>query len=228
MPAVPPRPAPATALSLWAASSHDLRQPLHGLKLLTGLLAGEDDADARDKLAAKMAAGLLALQTMIDNLSELATLEAGGSQPPLAPCTVDALLADIAAELHPAAAHGHGSLATRASSLTVSSNSRWLRETVRSLVIYALWVDPAARIVVGAHRAATHTVVEVNSSTPLTLQPARSARHFTELPMTLNDAPTLAIGLGMPLLDYVTRHLGATIEISALPAGGTSYTLKLP
>lgn len=227
MTAAPTPPRPRSALALWARSAHDLRQPLHGLKLLTGLLAGEADATARNEICANMAAALQALQTMIDSLAELAAMEASATPPPIAPCGLDTLLADVAAELQPFAAHHGGCVSATANGLVVTGNARWLREIARSLALYALWLKPTAQIGLTARHDGPRTVIEV-ATTALLPPPAptRSARLFTEVPALVNATPTLAVGLGMDLMEQVAEQLGATIETTNPAAGGTVYIVR--
>lgn len=217
---------PGRVAAVWGSVAHDLRQPLQGLKLLTAVMANEDDAAARAQTRLRMETAVHSLQAMLERLSDLAVLEAQENGPGPGMVVLDHVLADIAAELADAAAYGGGAIAAATSGVQLAAEEKNLRDAVRGLAMHALWLDPQARIMLSAVRAGQGCAIRVETAVALPGgQPTRPAL-FTELPVRIAGTPALVLGIGYPFVAHLATLLDLELTTERTTAGGTAFVLS--
>jgi signal transduction histidine kinase len=93
--------------NLLAAASHDLRQPLHAMSLLTEALRGRlDDPDVRD-LVTRIGESTHDLDEMLSGVLDLSKIEAGGLEPDLRDVALSDVFAQLERDFLPAARQSH-------------------------------------------------------------------------------------------------------------------------
>src|SRR3546814_16133653 len=86
-----------------AAANHDLRQPLHAMALIVGVLDNRvRDQGLREQVEA-LKACLAGTEGLLGGLLDIARLDAGAVRPQLQPCELGGLLRRSAVELPPCA-----------------------------------------------------------------------------------------------------------------------------
>ncbi|HZY45975.1 MAG TPA: HAMP domain-containing protein [Anaerolineae bacterium] len=82
-------------LIAWA--SHDLRTPLTSIRVVVEALADGvvDDPDSRQRYLASLQADVRSLSRMIDDLFEIAQIDAGGLKLDLIPCSLHDVISDV-------------------------------------------------------------------------------------------------------------------------------------
>lgn len=210
--------------ALLAASAHDLRQPLQGLKLLTGVVANEADAARRQQSTLRMDISINSLLAMLELLGEIAKLEHEGLVARSAPIVLDDLLSAVAAEISPVVAGRGGAVTAATSGLVVQSDRSLLQECVKGLVLNALWLDAASKLTMSARPGGRHAVIEVAVDRPIapTTGPGRV---FIELSYSSVGQPALTTGMGLRAVELVAGLLGLSLESQPSSWGGTTFTL---
>jgi len=156
--------------NLIAWTSHDLRTPLTAIRvrveaLYDGLVS--DPADARRYYAA-MRADVLALNVLLDDLFELAQLEAGGATLQRAPYALSDLISDCLESFSAVAEQRGIALAGDVAALpTVAIDAGKIARVLANLVDNALRHTPPGRhVTLSAEPVANGVVVSVEDSGP--------------------------------------------------------------
>lgn len=210
--------------ALLAAAAHDLRQPLQGLKLLTGVVANEANAARRQQSTLRMDTSIGSLLTMLELLGEIARVENDGLGQWSQSFALDDLSSIVVAEVAPVARGHGGGVTAAASGLMVQSDRRLLHECVKGLVLNAFWLDKASRLIVSARQGEAHAAIEVEVDRPVA-PPTGPGRVFVEFGYTSGGRPALVTGLGLGAVEHVAALLGLSLKSQPSSCGGTIFTL---
>ncbi|MCG5239997.1 ATP-binding protein [Azospirillum doebereinerae] len=226
--AVPP-PVRSSDLSgrLFAAASHDLRQPLAAMSLLIGTLDGRMTADraARDLLRS-MAQAVESMRSMVDGHFDLVRLEAGLIEPETRPQAINGVLMRLALDVVPRFAERGSRFTVMPCSAIVHTDSGLLERLLHGLIANALRQTPRGRVVLGCRPRGDGVRVELWDSgrglTPVQLQTLRD-----ELERPAGDGPG-TLGLGLALARGLARRLGLRLEVCSVEGRGTLFAVTVP
>lgn len=208
------------------AASHDLRQPLHAISLLGGVLSRANDprdiANARDALNSALAG----LNGLFSSILDLSRIESGTVRPEFRTVAVDQLIARLDIEYR---------------ELCIDKNRRWechseraqartdpvlLERILRNLLDNALkhGGQGAVRLSVSGGEEVAIVVSDTGPGIPLQEQ-----QHvFEEFYRGKGGAGTGGLGLGLSIVKRLADLLGARLEIAFTdPAAGTGARISL-
>jgi protein-histidine pros-kinase len=226
---------------LLAAMGHDLRTPLNAIIGFTGTLLmelpGPLTADQQKHLRGVQAGGRLLLQ-MIDDLVDLAKIEAGSLPVRTEPVDCEALAAEVAAVLRPRA-ESRGLAFTMQNLLApgsmLHSDSRLLGRILLALgenAVRGTERGSVRLILAGSqHPAGGQRMVEFRvQDTGAGIPPAGQAALFGGAPRLAADLARHGQGAGLGLLlgARLARLLGARIDLQCEAGNGCTYTVALP
>ncbi|HEV7372807.1 PAS domain-containing sensor histidine kinase [Arenibaculum sp.] len=220
-----------------ALMSHELRTPLNAIIGFSGLIADEAFGSLSDPQYLDCARDILAggrqLLAVINDILDLARLEADGTELDLRPTAPDTILCD-AVLAHEAAAAAAG-LELRVESepglpLLLADRSMMAR-AVASLVSNAVKFTPGSgRVVVSARRAEGGAVALSVQDTGIGMDPS-------DVPLALEPFSQLenlfvrqrdGVGLGLPAARRIAELHGAAFSIETLPGSGTTVVIGFP
>jgi len=220
-----------------ATMSHELRTPLNAIIGFTGTLLmklpGPLNAD-QDKQLRTVQTSARHLLALINDLLDLAKIEAGKVELNLEPTPCRPLLEDVVAPLRPLAESKGLELlaAAPADEIVIRTDRRALAQIVLNLLNNAIKftergsvrLDIAPRVLDGK------SVVEFSvQDTGVGIRPEDHAKIFTAF--TQVDAATRhqeGTGLGLHLSQKLAGLLGGTITYSSEYGKGSTFTLQLP
>ncbi|MGA1855631.1 hybrid sensor histidine kinase/response regulator [Azospirillum sp. 11R-A] len=235
-PAVRRMPDPADRL--FAAASHDLRQPLAALSLLIGTLDGRLDAgvvesrvaesrfgEGRDLLRS-MAQAVESMRSMVDGHFDLVRLESGLMEPDIRTHAVNGVLMRLALEVAPRFADRGLRFSVMPCSAMVRTDSALLERLLHGLVANALRGTVRGRVLLGCRLRGDCLRVEVwDSGRGLSSQ--RLAGLRTELAKPVGEGGG-ALGLDLTLVRGLARKLGLGLEVCAEEGRGTVFAVLVP
>ncbi|WP_377809889.1 hybrid sensor histidine kinase/response regulator [Azospirillum sp. A29] len=235
-PAVRRMPDPADRL--FAAASHDLRQPLAALSLLIGTLDGRLDAgvaenrlsesrfaEGRDLLRS-MAQAVESMRSMVDGHFDLVRLESGLMEPDIRTHAVNGVLMRLALEVAPRFADRGLRFSVMPCSAMVRTDSALLERLLHGLVANALRGTVRGRVLLGCRLRGDGLRVEVwDSGRGLSSQ--RLAGLRTELAKPVGEGGG-ALGLDLTLVRGLARKLGLGLEVCAEEGRGTVFAVLVP
>ncbi|HEY4374252.1 MAG TPA: CHASE domain-containing protein [Burkholderiales bacterium] len=216
-----------------AAVSHDLRQPLQSLLLLSSVLKRRIDDPASVAVVKPMEASIFALKELLDSLLDLSKLDAGAVTPN--PHAV--LLADLLERLEhefriQVEVKGlrfrvhHPRMQAGAALLT---DPALLMAVLRNLLSNAASHTRSGGVLIGCRLRGDHALVQV-WDTGIGI-PASELDHIFEEYYQLNNPGrdrALGLGLGLAIVERITRLLGHPVRVRSRVGHGSVFEVTVP
>ncbi len=219
---------------LIAGASHDLRTPLTSMRVVIEALADGlvEDADSRQRYLASLHADIASLSKMIDELFELAQIDAGGLKLDRMPAALRDLISDVMMRLRPLAEAHHvqldGDVAPDVDPVTLDVAK--MERVLVNLINNALRHTPAdGRVDVKADRVGNQARIQVcDTGTGIA---------SVDLPYVFDrfyrgdqsrSRATGGAGLGLAIAKGIVEAHGGTIGVQSEPGRGTTFEILLP
>ncbi|MCY1138939.1 PAS domain S-box protein [Actinoplanes sp. Pm04-4] len=217
---------------LSAVVIHELRNPVGVIKAYTEVLLDSPALDgAERKHATVVDRTTRHLQGLVDDLLDLARLDAGHISIDPCPMAADGLLRDVVDGQRPSAAAKELTIhASIKPDLDVHADAQRLRQALDNLVSNAVKYTPAGGSVsVTAERVADAVVITV-SDTGIGI-PAEQYPHLFSRFFRASNAQKAGIkgtGLGLAVTKAIADAHGGTLTAKPAAGGGTEFSLTLP
>ena len=212
----------------FAAASHDLRQPLHALTLLSaGLHTAEQDARRHERVAL-IEDCVRALDCLFSELIDLSRLESGTVEPLPLCFPLDALFVEISQSFRPVAEEKSLRLVVRPTTLWVQADRTMLSRILKNLVSNAIRYTEQGGIVLGARRRGGRLRIDV-WDTGVGISAEHQARIFEEFfrvePVGRDGRQGL--GLGLSTVQRLCQMMQTPIIVRSRPGRGTLFSLDV-
>jgi len=211
---------------LWSQLSHDFRQPLQSLLLLSHLVAEMSDPADRRKAARSMEETLLAVQGMIETVALISRFDAGAVAPAPGLCNLSEVIGRIAHEVEAEVPGLSVSVSSAAPAAMATVDLRLLDLAVRGLLLNAARLESQGRVEVVVSGGDGAPSIDVAcSARPQAAQSDRAL--FVEFVRT-RDGVTSGLPIAAPaLIECLVGHLGGRLEIGAEPGDRQHYRILL-
>ena len=218
-----------------ASVSHEFRTPLSAVAAAVELLmdqAADLSTDEIQELLTSLHLGVLNLQKLVDNLLEIANIEAGRFQVRPRPCNLDEIIAEAVRTMQPLLSK-HGQRLTvelPASIPVVQADPRRAVQVVVNLLSNASKYGPInAEIIIGV--SATHNWVRVTVSDEgpgiAAAQRADLFERFAASEGASGDRHT-GFGLGLSVVKAIVEGHNGQVGVDDRPGGGSIFWFTLP
>ncbi len=212
-----------------ASASHDLRQPLHALSLLTALLR-EASADGHVREVGRhIDQSVQSLERLFGALLDLSKLDAGVVKVELHELDLAQLVEHLSDEYRSKAQEKHLAYEVACPRLWVRTDPMQLERILRNLLENAIRFTDSGRVALAAHRAGDDAVVSVRD-TGSGIPESEHARVFDEFYQLQNPGRdrSKGLGLGLSIVKRLVELLGYRIHLQSAPARGSTFTVTLP
>ncbi len=219
---------------LIAGASHDLRTPLTSMRVVIEALADGliEDVDSRQRYLASLHADIASLSKMIDELFELAQIDAGGLKLDRMPAALRDLISDVMMRLRPLAEAQQvqldGAVAPDVDPVTFDVAK--LERVLVNLINNALRYTPAhGRIDVKADRVGNQARIQI-CDTGTGIAPADLPYVFDRFYRgdQSRSRATGGAGLGLAIAKGIVEAHGGTIGVQSELGHGTTFEIRLP
>ncbi|MDP2808620.1 MAG: ATP-binding protein [Rhodocyclaceae bacterium] len=212
-----------------AATSHDLRQPLHALTLFAAELETMAATPEQQRLSAQIGTAAGAMGELLDALLDVSRLDTGEIVPHLQQVALQPLLENIAAAHRQSARVKGLRLRLHSTTAWAESDPHLLRRMVGNLIANAVRYTPHGGVLVGVRRSGGSVRIEVWDS-GIGIDTAHLPHLFQEFYQIDNPERDTAkgIGLGLAITDHLGRILGHGIEVRSRPGHGSVFSITLP
>lgn len=212
-----------------SAASHDLRQPLHALALLTS------DAQ-RKNIAPEISTTLNKMEQAIDSLSQsfnamlnLSRLDAGVVKPQFKRFPIQRLLQRLSLEYTDIATQKKLSLTIRPSTLWVLSDEDMLYSILSNLLSNALRYTQTGGIVIGArpHTKDSFKLIVYDTGSGV---PSEKAQQIFQEYQRLDEAQQRVkggVGLGLAISERTAKLLGSQLWVKSALGKGSAFGIIL-
>jgi protein-histidine pros-kinase len=214
----------------FAQMSHELRTPVTAVLGYCALLregVGGVLPTAAAEMIERMARSAQHLRALVDDLLDLARVDAGKVQLTVEEVSLPALLSDALASLEPQARAKGLALELRAADVPrVSTDAKRVGQIVLNLASNAVKFTECGGVRVSVERHAANAVAVHVVDTGLGIAGEDLERVFDEFVQV--GAAHGGTGLGLAISRRLARLLGGDLTVCSTPARGSRFTLTLP
>ncbi|HSV28411.1 MAG TPA: ATP-binding protein, partial [Candidatus Omnitrophota bacterium] len=213
-----------------AAASHDLRQPMQSLVLLLTVLH-EKLARQPDVLRAVIAASAAAeaMRGLLDDLLDVARIDAGLVRSDPRPTAIGEMLARLAEEYRSRAQAKGLDFRLRNCDGAAHTDAALLERILRNLLENALRYTESGGILLGcSRRGDVLRVAVVDTGIGMTAEDCEAIfEEFVQLANPERDR-TKGLGLGLAIVRRLATLLGHQVKVSSRPGRGSRFYFDLP
>lgn len=213
-----------------AAASHDLRQPVVSIGLLSELLREQPLPTPAKPILARIGDSVQALNALLKGLLDLSRFDAGAVHARKSPISlrpmIDRALAD---EAESARRKGIG-LRVRAGPCDIHSDPVLVEQILRNLIGNAVRYTRVGGVLVTARPRGNHCVLVQVWDTGPGIPAESRAEVFEEFVQLGDDARQRAggLGLGLSLVHRAAEVLGARVVLRSMVGRGSCFSIELP
>ena len=213
-----------------AAASHDLRQPIHTIALLTGVLKLRHRQDTSTEVVALLDSVVQSLSQQLDDLLDISKLDAGVVQVSRQPLALQRFLGRRLDEVrNDAQAKGLALRLEIAHDLTVLTDPNLLERVVRNLLNNAVKFTERGSVLLSLRQVQGQAVIGV-TDTGCGIAPEHQREVFQEF-VQLNNPErdrTRGMGLGLSIVQRLCRLLEIDLNLQSATRQGARFELTLP
>lgn len=211
-----------------AAASHDLRQPLQALHLLTSVLE-QSASPTQSVVLEKIGLALVGMGELLNGLLDLSRLEAGIIAPVLEPINLGAMLTAVTERHQPQANEKGITVRVVPTRLRVVSDRTLLSSMLNNLVANAVRFTEHGSVLVGCRRSGDGVRLLV-CDTGIGIPSDHQDHVFEEFYQVDNAARdrTQGLGLGLSIVARTARLLGHAVDMVSRPGHGSTFSITLP
>ncbi len=212
-----------------ASASHDLRQPLHTISLLVGVLRRQDVAPEVGQLVERIQASVSAMEALFVGLLDISRLDAGMSRPVLGDHALAELLQRAAASHGPEAARKRLQLRVAPTRSAVRTDAVLLGRVLGNLMANAIRYTERGKVLVGCRRRPGCVELQV-WDTGAGIEPEQIPRVFEEFFQLDNPERdrSKGLGLGLAIVKRTLDLLEHSYALRSTPGRGTCFSVLLP
>ena len=212
-----------------AAVSHDLLQPLNAARLFTGSLAEQADAVQSLKLVKNISNSLDDVENLLGTLVDISKLDAGVIKADVSVFAAQHLLDNLAVEYQQVAKSVGLQLDFVCSSVLIKTDIHLLARILRNFLSNAIRYTESGRVLLGCRRRGDSVSIEV-WDTGIGIAEDKQEEIFQEFKR--GDGQRLkqdrGLGLGLAIVDKITRILGHPIRVSSQLGQGSMFAVSVP
>jgi len=212
-----------------ASASHDLRQPLHAIALLSAALRRQLEGHESESTAVHLVQAVGTLSHSLDTMLDVSRLDAGVVATERCAVALQELFQSLNAGFVNAASEKDISLRVRATTLWVHSDPQLLRRLLSNLIDNAIKYTHKGGVLVLARKRQGGVCIEVHD-TGIGIAPEQQTRVYEEFYQVDNPARDrkLGLGIGLSIVARLSSLLGHPLDLTSTPGRGTRFRLHLP
>jgi len=212
-----------------AATSHDLRQPLHALDLYLGALKNNLQEEENISLLSKSQNSSQSLSQLLSTLMDVSNLDAGNIKAEIKSFDLSLLIERLMDEFYPVADEKNIVLSNYVSSMYVKSDEVLLGRIVRNLISNAIKHNQQCSIDINAEREADAVVLCVTDSGKGIAREelGNIFSEFYQLDNPERDR-NKGLGLGLAIVSRLSELLTHHVTVSSDVGLGSCFCIRLP
>ena len=213
-----------------AAASHDLRQPLHALSLLSSALCDRIKYPEVKHIVDKIMLAVSALENLFNALLDISKLDSGVLKPNLSSFRLREIFRKIENDYRPEADRkGLDFIVTDCENVVVYSDNILLERTIRNFVSNALRYTDHGTVRLFCEALSEHLLVTVEDS-GIGIQSESLQTIFDEYVQIGNPERDRekGLGLGLAIVAKISQLLNHKIQVESEPGQGSRFMISIP
>lgn len=213
---------------LFAATNHDLRQPLFGVSLYAELLKTAQTQEERITCSSKLTGALREVDDLLVSIQQLATVHESATPPIFETVGLDELLVPLIEEYRGRAEYKYITIRYVPTRLTISTHPPYFQRIVRNLLSNAIrYTDPGDRVLVGCRRGGGVRLIVADTGRGMTEEQMRRAFGAFQSYHAETSIPD-GFGLGLFSTKSLANAIGLEIALQSRLGHGTLFMVTLP
>lgn len=212
-----------------AAASHDLRQPLQAISLLTASLSKKLDDPRTQENLHELKGAVIAMRDLLDTYLDISKLDSGIIQPEITDCRIETLFNSIRLHFQRQAKENGIILRVIPSTAMVRSDPTLLEQLVRNFVDNAIRCTPSGKVLLGCRLHRSSVCIEV-WDTGVGIPGDQLERIFEDFYQLDNPARNRCkgLGLGLAISKRVANQLNHKIDVRSWLDKGSCFSIEVP
>lgn len=212
----------------FAAAGHDILQPLNAARLYSSSLVERLGETENREMIHNIDSSLESVETILGAVLDISRLDTGAMKARVQTVPLKDLLKRIETDFAPIARAKNLKFTVLSSSLAIKTDPNLLRRVVQNLVSNAIKYTNSGKVLVGVRRKGGHAIIQVlDSGIGIPASKFRTVfKEFARLDEGMRTAPGL--GLGLSIVDRISRVLSHPVELQSTPGRGTSFKVRVP
>lgn len=212
-----------------AATSHDLRQPMHALVQYVGHMKHINSEPDGNATLAKIEESVAAMEDLLNAVLDFSKISIGSIKPTFRVLSIDGILDAIDTQIRPLAHAKSLNLRIESDGGFVRSDEVLLERVLGNIAHNAVKYTPSGTVAIRAVPRAGVIRVLVSDS-GVGIAPAEKPRIFDEYYQVDNPARDRrrGLGLGLAIVRDLVQLLGARIRVKSALGRGSTFVVDLP
>lgn len=212
-----------------AAASHDLRQPLHSLRLFSATLESRMRSSEHKTLVGQINSSVQSLEELFNALLDISKLDAGVVESQRRHVYLDTLLVQIEGEFKPMADEKNLRFVVQLDDYVVDTDVMLLDRLLRNVVSNAIRYTHEGEIVIScdSHHGRVWICVEDTGIGIPESDQLRIFEEFVQVGNTERDR-TQGIGLGLSIVKRLSELLDVELKVESKTGEGAVFMIGVP
>ena len=210
-----------------AAASHDMRQPLHAMALYISALERRVESEQAREILANMDSAVRAMTRLFTALLDMARLEAGVLKPEPLDFSIGELLQEVADHSLDVRGRKDVKVTVAPTTVQVRTDPDLLEIALRNLASNALKHSRGGRVLLGCRRVGEAVRIEVRDDGE-GIAADELQGLFSEFVRGARAGGTEGVGLGLAIVDRMTRLLGHELTARSTLGRGSVFAITVP
>jgi len=212
-----------------AAASHDLRQPLHALRLLSTTLETTELDDQQSPLVDNISSSVHSLEELFNSLLDISKLDAGTQSVEKSTVYLSDVFENVQRN-HAGIAVVHGlQLTVEETNILVKTDIILLERLLANLVSNAIRYTPSGTVTLSAEQKQDKCIIQV-TDTGVGIDVTDQSRIFEEFVQLDNPERdrTKGIGLGLAIVKRTADLLDLPLTLKSTVNEGSTFSIEVP
>ena len=212
-----------------AAASHDLRQPIHSLSLLTSAISPEIESDRGKEILSQITNANDAMLSLLHSLLDISKLDAGVVKPEIKLLDLQDIFSSLINEFQPIADKNGLILHHRSCPTIVKSDSVLLKTIIGNLLQNAIRYTKEGKVLLACRKRNNEIQIQI-WDTGKGIAKDQQELIFAEYQQLHNPErdQNKGLGLGLSICRRLAKLLNIKLTLKSLVGKGSVFTLKLP
>ncbi|WP_162789493.1 hybrid sensor histidine kinase/response regulator [Altererythrobacter sp. ZODW24] len=208
-----------------AQASHDLRQPIHAIGMLSARLGETDLAPSQKDLIRKIDRSVDGASRMFKSLLDIASLESGSLTPAMAPVSINEILAEVEETQGIAAERAGVELRMTPSEVVVMTDRALTVTLLQNLVSNSIKYATGKKVLIGVRRRGqTVSLCVYDRGEGISEKNVRKvSKEFFRVSAR---SPIEGSGLGLAIVDRLCKLMDLTFRIKSRTGRGTTALIE--
>jgi PAS domain S-box-containing protein len=211
-----------------AAASHDLRQPVQALSLLTGALRRTVDNPVALEMIESQQQSLDTMTNLLNSLLDISRLDAGAIKPEIEVFPIQRLIDRLSTEFGRQAKQKGLEFSAASCDVLLESDPSLLGEIIQNFVSNAIRYTNKGTVKMRCETVDGEACIHV-SDTGIGIDPDKLQDIFTEFHQIKEPGQSNeGFGLGLAIVQRLSKLLDHRIEVHSEPGVGSEFSICLP